>query len=121
MQETWINRTEVLEEKGFFMILSGSGDVERSWAGVGFIVAPWCRRRMKSYKQVNDRIAYVKLKVLGGVVGILTAYAPHNLKPLAERHDFYVQLDAVYRSCAGNKGRYILRDFNARIGPSLPG
>ena len=64
----------------------------RSWAGVGFIVAAHCRCRVKSYYQYSDRLACLKLKVPRGICGLITAYAPHNLKPLSERLYFYVQL-----------------------------
>ena len=111
-------KSETFINDGFLIILSGADSEERSCAGVGYIIAPWCRRRVKTYRQVSDRLAYLKVEVAGGVAGIITAYTPHNLKPLAERFSFYVDLDHVYRECTANQGRLILGDFNghARLG-----
>ena len=61
-------------------------------------------------------MAQIKLAVRGGTIGIISAYAPHNLKPLAERADFYFQLESTFRKCSANLGVYIFGDFNARIG-----
>ena len=88
LQETWISRTQVRDENDFLVTLSGSGGIGCSWAGVGFMVATWCRRRVKCYKQVSDRMAPLKMKVSGGTVGIVTAHASHNTNPLADRLNF---------------------------------
>jgi hypothetical protein len=40
IQETWISESAVYRESGHMIILSGSDLKERSWAGVGFIIAP---------------------------------------------------------------------------------
>ena len=121
LQETWLQESEVYGEQGYLVVLSGSDDTERSWAGVGFILAPHCRSRVKAYRQVSDRIAYVKLRVTGGVAGIISAYTPHNLKPLPERVELVEQLDGAYRKCTANLGRIVLGDLNARIGAAQPG
>ena len=88
MQETWKTKAAAYDYQGFQVILSGPDQTNRCWAGVGFIVAPWLRRRVKSYQQTSERMAQIKLAVRGGTIGIISAYAPHNLKPLAERADF---------------------------------
>ena len=121
LQETRISHTQVFEEQGFLIVLSGPCDGSRCWAGVGFIVAPRYRRRIRSYRLISDRIAAMKLRVANGTLGILTSYAPHNLKPLSERFDFYVQLDDAYRKCSANAGRFIFGDLNARIGERRSG
>jgi len=63
IQETRINSSSISYEQGHLILLSGSDDDKRSWAGVGIIVAPRCRNRVKSYKQVSDRLCTLKLKV----------------------------------------------------------
>jgi exonuclease III len=85
LQETRAAASIEYVVNGFVFILSGCDREERSWAGVGFIVAPWCKCRIQSYKQVSDRIASLKLKVPGGVAGVITAYAPHNMRPWTRR------------------------------------
>ena len=116
LQETHIVDTDCYEEQGFLVVLSGGGQEKRSWAGVGFIIAPRMTSRIKSYKQVSDRICVLKLKVSGGTLGVITAYAPHNLKTLAERLHFFSGLDRECRLCSANVGRIIFGDLNSRIG-----
>ena len=121
IQETRQELVAVYEEQGYKVILSGSGCNGRSWAGVGIIVSPRYKHNIKSYKQVSDRICSVKMKVSGGIIGIICAYAPHNLKPLPDRFGFFSQLDGAYRSLSGNLGNVIFGDLNARLGNQLPG
>ena len=72
VQETRIAKSMTFVEDGFLIVLSGSDSEERSWAGVGFIISPRCRRRVKAYQQVSDRLAYLKIRVAGGVAGLIT-------------------------------------------------
>ena len=85
IQETWTKKAAVYVEHGFEVILSGSELEGRTFTGVGFILAPHVRRRIRSYKQINDRVAVINVSVEGGVVAIFSAYAPHNLRPLDEK------------------------------------
>lgn len=61
-------------------------------------------------------MAYLKVKVPGGAIGLVSAYSPHNIKPLAQRVQFYTELDRAFRHCSVNNGKFIFGDFNARIG-----
>ena len=121
IQETRSNIVSVEVEQGFLVLLSGSGTDHRSYAGVGIIVAPRCRHRIKSYKQISDRLCSLKIKVDGGIFGIFSAYAPHNLYPLADRFQFYAELDHEYRTMSANVGKLVVGDLNARVGNQCPG
>ena len=81
-----------------------------SWAGVGLIVAPRCRHMVKSYKQVSDRLCTLRMKVAGGIFGLVTAYAPHNLYDLSDRFAFYVALDSLFRKLSANVAKIIVGD-----------
>ena len=116
LQETWVPQAEYYYEGGYKVILSGSDGTHRSWSGVGFVVAPWCTHRIHGFLQFSDRMASLKLKVSGGKVGIITGYAPHNLKPYDERHDFYINLGKLWEQTSVNGHKYLFGDFNARIG-----
>ena len=85
------------------------------------VVAPWCGGKIQAHRQISDRLAYIKLRVIGGTLGIITAYAPHNMKPLPERFNFYVALDDAYKKCSANQGKVVCGDLNARIGRCQPG
>ena len=121
IQETHKNSITAYEEQGYLVLLSGCGSDCRSWAGVGIIMAPRCKHWIKSYKQISDRLCSLNLKIRGGVLGIFSAYAPHNLKPLAERFQFFTELDYNFRKCSANIGKLIFGDLNSRIGGQLPG
>ena len=76
---------------------------------------------MEAYKQISDRIMYVKIKVANGVAGFVNAYAPHNGLPLPDRLSFYSNLDSTVRACSANAGKFVVGDLNARIGIQKPG
>jgi hypothetical protein len=96
--------------------MSGVGKTETNWTGVGFIIAPWCARFVAGFLQYSDRIASLKLKVSRGFIAIFSIYAPHNLKPLDERFNFYCELGRLFEKWSGNGNRYLFGKFNARIG-----
>ena len=121
IQETHLSNSEVKDEQGYTVILSGADVDSRSWAGVGFIIAPRCRHMVKSYKQVSDRLCTLRMKVVGGILGLVTAYAPHNLHSLPDRFQFYVDLDIQFRKLSANVAKMIVGDMNARLGAQLPG
>ena len=121
IQETHRNDTCIYEELGFVIILSGTGEDVRTWSGVGFIVAPWCKHKVKSYKQISERMCSLRMKVRGGILAIFPVYAPHNLKPLPDRLQFFTQLDVEYRKCSANLAKLVLGDFNSRLGLQRPG
>ena len=120
--ETRAPRADYFDDNGFRIILSG-GDAEdeSNWAGVGFIVAPWCRHLIHGFLQFSDRCACIKVKVRGGKIGIISAYAPHNLRPYDERYHFYQELGHLCDKCSVNGSLFLLGDFNARIGQRRPG
>ena len=76
LQETRASKAHYYDDNGYRIILSGSEEVERSWVGVGFVIAPWCKNRECGFFQFSDRLA--SLKVRGGVgkLAIICAYAP---------------------------------------------
>ena len=43
------------------------------------------------------------MKVQGGKAGVITRYAPHNLKPLDERRDFLCQVEGVMGENQGQR------------------
>ena len=68
------------------------------------------------FLQYSDRLASLKFRVKSGKVGIISAYAPHNLKPYDERRRFYMELGKLLDKTSVNGSKYILGDLNAKIG-----
>ena len=49
-------------DHGFLVILSGSSEVAKDYAGVGFIVAPWAVQSVVGFLQYTNRVACLKLR-----------------------------------------------------------
>ena len=60
-------------------------------------------------------MAYIKVQAGPKLVGILSIYAPHNLKPLPEKVAFYADLTTLYDRCSTDGPKVICGDFNARL------
>ena len=120
IQETHISYSLYFTtEDGFFLILSGSAG--REHAGVGFIVAPWVKASLVGFLQMSNRLACLKLRVSGGQIAILSAYAPHSGHPHDERQYFHQELGQLYGRTSVNGMKLILGDLNAGVGSALAG
>ena len=106
---------------GFAVFLSGRGDEEREFAGVGFVVAPSFRKFVIGCDPYSSRISSLKIRVTGGCGYIFSVYAPHNLHALDARSKFYEDLSASLKKTKSNGPRLLMGDFNARIGQRKPG
>ena len=121
LQETRASKADYYYNEDGFRIISAGTDEGKSWAGVGFIIAPWLAARVTNFLQFSDRLASLKVKTRRGKFGFTTAYAPHNLKPYDERRSFYSELITVQSKCRANGPRCVLGDLNARIGQQRTG
>ena len=102
-----------ITDGGCLLILSGEED--GCFAGVGFIVAPHCRRCVVSLCRDSCRQASLKLRVPGGKMVICSLYAPHSGKPFDERQTFF-QAAAEWMNSLSRHGPLLaLGDFNARV------
>ena len=105
------------------MMLSGSEvDVSiRNYTGVGFIVAPEAQKAVTGFRAINDRIAEIKLRVAGGILKLLTCYAPHSGKQYSVRKQFYSELLQNWKTPPLNTSTIVLGDFNAKLFRRQPG
>ena len=118
MQETHLSGAFYFEVDGFMVFNSGNNDEsERSYAGVGFIVAPWAKSSIVAFKSISDRIASLRVKVTGGMLTILSAYAPHegDKYPFEVRHDFFSLLSKHTRRHNQNTVTMVCGDFNTQM------
>ena len=89
MQETHITQSPYYTtDEGFLVVLSGSGGTGREHAGVGFIIAPWIRHAVCGFLQFSNSLACIKIRVTGGQLAIISAYAPHSGYPFDARQAF---------------------------------
>ena len=73
IQETHVIHTDHYIEDGFSIFLSGAGEnVSRSYAGVGFIVAPWAIAAVVNFKLISDKLANLQVKVIGEVLNLVS-------------------------------------------------
>jgi len=79
------------------------------------VVAPHLRDAILGFKQESERLASIRIRVSGGVVVFITAYAPHSGRSCEERRDFYENLSAFYEAERSHGPCFILGDMNARL------
>ena len=104
LQETRKPKSDTYSTDGGFLVyLSGRGDEHREWAGVGFVVAPWAKSLATSFRPCCSRIASLKLVVSGGCMSLSSVYAPHNMKSLPDRVQFYESLDQQVRALSAGR------------------
>ena len=89
--------------EGYLVILSGSDiDAEQQqqqqeWAGVGFIIAPWAISAVIGYCAETSRLASIRVKVRGGCMMFISAYAPHGGYTEDKRQEFFALLSRFFR------------------------
>ena len=99
------------------MFLSSAAEsLGRSYAGVGFLVAPWAIKSIISFRGINDRLASLRVKQSGGVLTILSVYAPHNGHKLEERQLFFSTLCENTRIRTKHSSIFVCGDLNAQLG-----
>ena len=106
---------------GFLVIFSGTSTGDREHAGVGFLVAPWMRKYVVSFTQPSSRFASLKIRVKGGKINLITAYAPHNGYPYADRQRFFSELGDFENRLSGHGPNFVFGDMNSRLYRRLPG
>ena len=122
LQETRIpdSGSRILDN-GYTLITSGSDDGKKSYAGVGFLIAPWVRRSIFSFKAISDRLCYMKLRVHGGKATFINVYAPHGGHDYDLRRQYYNGLREVVSETSSYGMKAVVGDFNARIHNDIGG
>ena len=117
MQETHLEQTECYKDGAFGIFLSGTGDTSvRSYAGVGFMVSPRVMKSVVCFRGVSDRMATLRVKVPGGVVQLISAYAPQSKLPFALRYEFFTHLTDLVRPTTTHTSTIVMGDLNAKLG-----
>ena len=96
-------------------------DKQRTYAGVSFLIAPWMRKSIHSFKPVSERICYLKVRVKGGKAAIINAHAPHNGHEYQLRQQYFTQLAGVASTVSTSGLKLIVGDLNSRIHNSTGG
>jgi exonuclease III len=117
IQETHCKGSSYFVDNGFLVVLSGVEDMgsARSYAGVGFVVAPWARHAVEGFTQYDDRLASIRVRIYGGQLTLVSLYAPHNNHNFEFRHEFYTCARSFILSQRCHGPTIALGDFNARL------
>ena len=115
IQETRVNSCPYFASDGFLSIYSGRDDNNREHAGVGFISAPWMRRSIKYFVQIDSRLAVLQIRTYGGIMIFISAYAPPNTHEDEERLQFFDELEKTYCQYRSYDSCFICEDLNSRI------
>ncbi len=102
-------------EGGYLLINSGADDNRRTYAGVGFLLAPWLRSAIYSYKQISERICTIKIRVSGGKLGIVNNYVPHSGYDYGIRQRHFSEVRDAYESLSCHGLKIVVGEFNARL------
>ena len=84
--------------------------------GTGFIVNKRIRNNVIEFKPVNERICKLRLKGRHYNISIICAHAPTEDKENIEKEIFYDLLENTYENCPQSDMKFLIGDFNAKIG-----
>ena len=98
-------------DNGYSLITAGQDDEKRTYAGVGFLIAPWLRRSVYSFKPISERLCCIKLRVRGGNAAIFNVYAPHGGYEYGVRQQFFSSLAGHVADTSVHGLRLIVGDF----------
>ena len=106
----------------FLMILSESDGPDDIFSGVGFIIAPHCRRDIITYRQQNERMCMVKLKIKGGKMVLFWTYTLMQTPTYSIdiRQSYFEELSHFYASVSCNGPKIISGDLNSRLYMRFP-
>ena len=122
LQETHKSKSDYyLSDEGYIIILSGGLEGKRENAGVGYMIAPWMQKSVVSFCQDSSRMAALKIRVRGGKMSIITAYAPHSGYDFADRQSFFHSLSEFVHKQSVHGPKLVFGDLNARLFRQLPG
>ena len=121
-QETRIpfSGTRILDN-GYVLITAGRDDNQRTYAGVAFLVSPRWRKSIISFKPISERICRLKLRVKGGKLVVINAYATHGGYDYNIRQQYFADFAETidHTSCYGLK--LVVGDLNSRIHNNIGG
>ena len=104
LQET---RTQVSGSRevgnGYLLMTSGADDGKRTFAGVGFLIAPWIKHSIFTFQPLTERLCCLKLRVQGGKASFFNVCAPHGGYDFNVRQTYYSSLCDAMEKCRGLK------------------
>ena len=106
---------EVILDNGSLLINSGRADGYRR-QGVGLVLSKAVKNSLISYTPVSERILAARLHSRHINISVVVAYAPTEDAVDGVKDDFYQQLSGTFDELPGHDVKFLLGDFNARVG-----
>ena len=106
---------EEILDNGSLFINSGRADGYRR-QGVGLVLSKVVRNSLISYTPISERILAARLHSRHINISVVVAYAPTEDAMEGVKDEFYQQLSGTFDELPGHDVKFLLGDFNARIG-----
>ena len=114
--ETKVKGKGEREWEGQRVIVSGVDERCRAREGVAVVIAGRLWGRVSEYKCINSRMMWVRLKMAGEKVVIVSVYAPGMEKSENERETFWENLNECVAGFGEGERIIVLGDMNAKVG-----
>ncbi|MEL7523216.1 MAG: endonuclease/exonuclease/phosphatase family protein, partial [Cyanobacteria bacterium J06553_1] len=114
--ETKVKGQGVQEWEGERVIVSGVSERCRAREGVAVVISGRLWGRVREYKCLNSRIMWVKLKMNGEKIVIVSVYGPGMEKSENERERFWDNLNECLAGFDEEERIIVLGDMNAKVG-----
>ena len=123
LQEVRLSGNDIIRDKKRKGDFYYSGMEKQGMYGVGFVVRGELRDSVMGWMPVNERMCVLRLKGAFYNTCVICAYAPTETSNLItkkqleiQKDTFYDNLDATLEACPKHDAKYVIGDFNAKIG-----
>ena len=116
LSETKVKGSGSREWEGQRVIVSGVSERCRAREGVAVMLSGRMWGKVAEYKCLDSRIMWVKLKLDGEIVVVVSVYAPGMEKKEDERERFWARFSECLAGFESNERVIVLGDMNAKVG-----
>ena len=116
LSETKVKGSGLREWEGQRVIVSGVSERCRAREGVAVMISGRMWGKVVDYKCLDSRIMWVKLKLDGEIVVVMSVYAPGMEKKEDERERFWARFSECIGGFESNERVIVLGDMNAKVG-----
>ena len=115
LQQIRGSNSESITVDKYTILYSGSIDGRHEF-GTGFAVKEHLRNLIISFKPINERLCYIRMKGKWRNYSLLAVHAPTEKKEDDIKDEFYEELENTINEIPKQDMLIILGEFNAKIG-----
>ena len=112
----WIGTGRIRLTSGDTIIYSGQAEGQPHMHGVALLMTPEATRALLSWEPVSPRILTARFYSKGRKVTIIQCYAPTNTADIADKEEFYEQIQAIIDKTPKRDLKILMGDLNAKVG-----